>query len=60
MDRLHPSLARQADALHPAVLRMIDMSVKAAKSAGRWVGVCDGIAGDPGVRRSWPAWVSPN
>jgi multiphosphoryl transfer protein len=47
MDRGHPSLARQADALHPAVLRMIDMTVKAAKAAGRWVGVCGGIAGDP-------------
>jgi phosphocarrier protein FPr len=47
MDRLHPSLARQADALHPAVLRMIDLSVKAAMAAGRWVGVCGGMAGDP-------------
>ena len=47
MDRLHPSLARQADALHPAVLRMIDATVKAAKAAGKWVGVCGGIAGDP-------------
>lgn len=47
MDRLHPSLARQADALHPAVLRMIDMTVKAASAAGKWVGVCGGIAGDP-------------
>jgi phosphocarrier protein FPr len=47
MDRLHPSLSRQADALHPAVLRMIDLTVKAAKSAGIWVGVCGGIAGDP-------------
>ena len=47
MDRLHPSLARQADALHPAVLRMIDLTVKAATAAGRWVGVCGGMAGDP-------------
>ena len=47
MDRGHPSLARQADALHPAVLRMIDMTVKAATAAGRWVGVCGGMAGDP-------------
>lgn len=47
MDRLHPSLARQADALHPAVLRMIDLTVKAAKAAGKWVGVCGGMAGDP-------------
>ncbi|WP_137718271.1 phosphoenolpyruvate--protein phosphotransferase [Methylobacillus flagellatus] len=47
MDRLHPSLARQADALHPAVLRMIDLTVKAARANGIWVGVCGGIAGDP-------------
>jgi phosphoenolpyruvate-protein phosphotransferase len=47
MDRGHPSLARQADALHPAVLRMIDMTVRAASAAGKWVGVCGGVAGDP-------------
>jgi phosphocarrier protein FPr len=47
MDRLHPMLARQADALHPAVLRMIDRTVQAAKSVGIWVGVCGGMAADP-------------
>lgn len=47
MDRLHPVLAKQADGLHPAVLRMIDKTVQAAKAAGKWVGVCGGIAGDP-------------
>jgi phosphocarrier protein FPr len=47
IDRQHPALAKQADALHPAVLRLIDMTVRAAKLAGRWVGVCGGIAGDP-------------
>ena len=47
MDRLHPLLARQADALHPAVLRMIDLTVSAAKAAGIWVGVCGGVAADP-------------
>jgi phosphoenolpyruvate-protein kinase (PTS system EI component) len=26
---------------------MIDMTVKAATAAGRWVGVCGGMAGDP-------------
>jgi phosphocarrier protein FPr len=46
MDRLHPQLARQADALHPAVLGMIDRTVQAAKKAGKWVGVCGGLAGD--------------
>ena len=46
MDRLHPQLARQADALHPAVLRMIAQIVQAANREGKWVGVCGGLAGD--------------
>jgi phosphoenolpyruvate-protein phosphotransferase len=47
VDRMHPVLSRQADGLHPAVLRMIDLTVRAADKAGKWVGVCGGIAGDP-------------
>jgi phosphoenolpyruvate-protein phosphotransferase len=47
MDRVHPLLARQADGLHPAVLRMIDMTVRGAIASGKWVGVCGGVAGDP-------------
>jgi phosphocarrier protein FPr len=47
MDRLHPALAAQADALHPAVLRMIHQVVEAAEAAGIWVGVCGGVAGEP-------------
>ncbi|MFZ1986233.1 MAG: phosphoenolpyruvate--protein phosphotransferase, partial [Desulfatitalea sp.] len=47
MDRLHPMLAKQADALHPAVLRMIAHTVKAASAAGIRVGVCGGMAADP-------------
>jgi multiphosphoryl transfer protein len=47
MDRGHPILAKQADGLHPAVLRMIDRTVQAATAAGKWVGVCGGMAGDP-------------
>jgi phosphocarrier protein FPr len=47
MDRLHPALARQADALHPAVLRTIRSVVEAAERAGIWVGVCGGVAGEP-------------
>jgi multiphosphoryl transfer protein len=46
MDRLNPQLARQADALHPAVLGMIERTTRAAKKAGKWVGVCGGLAGD--------------
>lgn len=47
MDRGHPTLARQADGLHPAVLRLIDQTVRAATAKNRWVGVCGGLAGDP-------------
>jgi multiphosphoryl transfer protein len=47
MDRLHPQLAKRTDALHPAVLRMIDQTVRAASKAGKWVGVCGGVAGEP-------------
>lgn len=47
MDRGHPVLAKQADGLHPAVLRMIHQTVQAATTHGKWVGVCGGIAGEP-------------
>lgn len=47
MDRQHPVLAPQADGLHPAILRMIERTVAAARAAGIWVGACGGIAGDP-------------
>jgi len=47
MDRVHPTLAAQADSLHPAVLRMIDKVVRAADEAGIWTGVCGGLAGEP-------------
>ncbi len=46
MDRVHPQLAKQADAMNPAVLRMIDLTVRAAKAEGKWVGVCGGAASD--------------
>ncbi len=47
MDRGHPRLAPLVDALNPAVLSLIDTTVRAAHKHGRWVGVCGGIAGDP-------------
>lgn len=46
MDRGHPKLAKQADALHPAVLRLIGMACEAAQRNGKWVGVCGGMASD--------------
>jgi len=47
MDRMHPALARQVDGLHPVVLRLVDQTVRAATAAGKWVGVCGGVAGEP-------------
>jgi phosphocarrier protein FPr/phosphocarrier protein len=46
MDRGHPTLAKHADALHPAVLRMIAMTVEGGHEHGKWVGVCGGLASD--------------
>jgi phosphocarrier protein FPr len=46
MDRGHPRLAHIADALHPAVLRLISFTVNSAHKAGKWVGVCGGLAGE--------------
>jgi phosphoenolpyruvate-protein phosphotransferase len=47
MDRGHPRLAPQVDGLNPAVLGLIAQATKAAHEAGRWVGVCGGMASDP-------------
>ena len=47
MDRGHPKLAPQVDGLNPAVLGLIAQALKAAHAAGRWVGVCGGMASDP-------------
>jgi phosphocarrier protein FPr len=46
MDRGHTGLARQVDALHPAVLKLIQMSAQAAHRHGKWIGVCGGLASD--------------
>ena len=47
MDRTNPRLAPQVDALHPAVLRLIERTVAGARAHNRWVGVCGALAGDP-------------
>ena len=46
MDRTNPRLAAQVDALHPAVLRLIERTVAGARKHERWVGVCGALAGD--------------
>jgi len=48
-DRVNPSMADLATPLQPAVLRLIDGVVKAARRRGRHVAVCGEAAGDPSV-----------
>lgn len=47
VDRTNREVADRADHFHPAVLRLIAETVKAADAHGRWVGVCGAMAGDP-------------
>lgn len=47
MDRTNAGLAGRLDALHPAVLRAMDMAARGAAAHGRWLGICGGLAADP-------------
>ncbi|MBU2864438.1 phosphoenolpyruvate--protein phosphotransferase [Reinekea forsetii] len=47
MDRLHPELPSELDNYHPALLRLIKMTVDAANKHNKWVGVCGNMAADP-------------
>ena len=47
MDRGHAELAARIDGLHPAVLRLIELTCKGAAVHGRPVAVCGGLASDP-------------
>jgi multiphosphoryl transfer protein len=45
-ERGNPALSRLSDALHPAVLRLIQQVAAAAHAHAKWVGVCGELAGD--------------
>ena len=47
VDRGNPALERYRDSLHPAVLRLIRLSVEAAERASISLSVCGEMAGDP-------------
>src|SRR6187399_917211 len=47
MDRGHAELAARIDGLHPAVLRLVDVTCKGATLHGCPVAVCGGLASDP-------------
>ncbi len=46
-DRGNAAVSARADALHPAVLRLIRQAAEGAQKHGRWIGVCGGVASDP-------------
>lgn len=46
-DRTNSTVAKLADALHPAVLHLIHLTCKAGDAAGKPVSLCGEIAGDP-------------
>jgi len=46
-DRTNPAVAAGLDGLHPAVLRLIDETVRGGAVHKRWTGVCGGLAADP-------------
>jgi phosphoenolpyruvate-protein kinase (PTS system EI component) len=46
VDRTNPRVSTFYQPLHPAVLRLLDATVKGAHAAGGWAGVCGEMAGD--------------
>ncbi|MBU3735949.1 MAG: phosphoenolpyruvate--protein phosphotransferase [Methylobacterium sp.] len=51
IDRTDDSVAHLYNPLHPAVLQLVEMSIRAADRAGKPVSVCGEMAGDPRLTR---------
>jgi len=49
VDRLNEKIAHLYEPTHPAILRLIHMTVEAARKNGIWVGVCGEMAADPQI-----------
>jgi len=54
VDRMNEKISHLYQPFHPAVLRMLRMTVEAAKKKGKHVSVCGEMAGDP---RALPLWL---
>lgn len=53
VDRQNPKLSAFFDSHHPAVLRMIEMTVKNGHDKGIWVGICGELAADSGLTETF-------
>lgn len=51
VDRVNENVASLYNPLHLAVLRLIARVIEAAHQAGKWVGMCGEMAGDPTVTK---------
>ncbi|MCC6145961.1 MAG: phosphoenolpyruvate--protein phosphotransferase [Anaerolineaceae bacterium] len=47
VDRTNERIAHLASPFHPAILRLIKMTIDGAHAKGKWVGLCGEMAGDP-------------
>lgn len=47
IDRVNEEVAALYKPFHPAILRLIKMTIDAAHNEGKWVGMCGEMAGDP-------------
>lgn len=45
-DRMNEKISHLYNPLHPAVLKLIKMTVEGARKAGKWCGMCGEMAGD--------------
>ncbi len=49
VDRMNEKVAPLFSPMHPAVLRLMERTVQAARAQGRWVGICGEAAADPAM-----------
>lgn len=47
VDRTNEQVSGLYDSMHPAVLRLVADVIRAGRAAGRWVGMCGELAGNP-------------